>query len=203
MLMGDLPATEGFREFAARLGCKPGYVTALRHAGRLVLTDDGKRVRVADSLQLIASTRDPAKAAVRACHASARGQGAPPAPSAPSSATEESETNDPDAVVFPVDPLSLRRAKAQAEREEALARKALRDEQVEMGGLMVRDEVLATVADVTVQLRSRLELLPAVLAPQLAATDDEDAVRLKLRDGIEQALEELARKFTGLGKVDA
>jgi len=201
--MGDLPATEGFREFAARIGCKPGYVTALRHAGRLVLTDDGKRVRVADSLQLIASTRDPAKAGVRARHASARGQGATPAPSAPPSVAEESEPNDPDAVVFPVDPLSLRRAKAQAEREEALARKALRDEQVEMGGLMPRDEVLATVADVTVQLRSRLELLPAVLAPQLAATDDEDAVRLKLRDGIEQALEELARKFASIGRAEA
>lgn len=202
--MRELPETEAFREFAARLGCKPGYVTALRRAGRLVLTDDERRVRVAESLHLIAATRDPAKEGVRARHASARVHAMAPALAADVAATEgDGEPDDSEPPVYPVDPLSLRRAKAQAEREEALARKALREEQVEMGGLMARDEVLANVADAIVQLRSRLELLPAVLAPQLAATDDEDDVRVKLRDGIEQALEELARKFSSMGKADA
>ncbi|MHB1057267.1 MAG: hypothetical protein ACYC0F_05225 [Rhodanobacter sp.] len=199
--MADLPETEGFREFASRLGCKPGYVTALRQAGRLVLTEDGRRVRVAESLQLIASTRDPAKEGVRARHAAARGPASAPAPIAPPA--DDGAIPDADSPAFPVDPLSLRRSRAQAEREEALARKALRDEQLEMGGLMQRDEVVASAADAIVQLRSRLELLPAVLAPQLAATDDEDVVRQKLRDGIEQALEELARKFTSIGKSEA
>lgn len=199
--MTELPETEAFREFAARLGCKPGYVTQLKQSGRLALTEDGRRVRVAESLALIASTRDPAKDGVRARHAAARGQGAV-ASARPQSLASEGD-DDADYPVVPADPLSLRRAKAQAEREEALARKALREEQVEMGGLMVKDEVLSFVADAIVQLRSRLELLPAVLAPQLAATDDEDAVRAKLRDGIEQALEEVARKFSNLGRATA
>ncbi|UZW62744.1 hypothetical protein [Lysobacter enzymogenes] len=201
--MPELPETEAFREFAARLGCKPGYITALKHSGRLALTEDGRRVRVAESLQLIASTRDPAKEGVRARHAVARGQGtASPVPS-PSVSAGDDDDEAADLPLVPADPLSLRRAKAQAEREEALARKALREEQVEMGGLMVKDQVLSFVADAIVQLRSRLELLPVVLAPQLAATDDEDVVRVKLRDGIEQALDELTKKFSMVGRVEA
>src|SRR5690348_2338572 len=45
-----------FAEFAARLGCKRSYVTELRKAGRLVLTDDGK-VKVAESIARIEATR--------------------------------------------------------------------------------------------------------------------------------------------------
>src|SRR5690606_16487416 len=66
------PETAGFREFAALAGFKPSYVTELRKVGRLVLTGDGKRVRVAESLALIEQTRDPAKAGVAARHAAAR-----------------------------------------------------------------------------------------------------------------------------------
>ena len=122
--MADLPETESFRQFAARLGCRPGYVTELRHAGRLVLTEDGRRVRVAESLRLIQDTRDPTKAGVRARHAAERD------PETPAPQVDAPDTDDDDAsatVLPPGDPLSLRRAKAQAEREEALARKALRE----------------------------------------------------------------------------
>jgi len=198
--MTDLPETEAFRQFADRLGCKPSYVTALRHAGRLVLTEDNRRVRVAESLKLISDTRDPAKVGVRARHAAERET---EVPAALADDPPDSGADDADTPLAPTDPLSLRRAKAQAEREEALARKALREEQVELGGLMPRDEVLSAVADSVVQLRSRLEVLPSVLAPQLAATDDEDVVRVKLRDGIEQALSELAAKFASIGRAEA
>jgi hypothetical protein len=205
--MADLPETEAFRAFAARLGSKPSYVTELKKTGRLVLTEDGRRVRVAESLQLIAATRNPAKAGVAARHAAARDR-VPPAATpgdigaqrpAPGDGQDEPEPEQPPSTA---DPLYLRRTKAQAEREEALARKALREEQVEMGALLPRDEVLSFVADAIVQLRSRLELMPSVLSPQLAATDDEDAIRVQLRDGIEQTCTELARKFDAIGKVD-
>ncbi len=192
--------TLGLREFAARLGCKAGYVTELKNAGRLVLTDDGRRVRVAESMRLIADTRDPAKAGVAARHAAQRGQEANEAPvAAPAADSGTDATKAPDYS----DPLALRRARASAEREEALARKALREEQVELGELLEREQVVASVADAAVQLRSRLELLASTLAPQLAATDDEDRCRMLLRDGVEQALEELARKFGAIGKVTA
>lgn len=190
-----LPTTEGFREFATRLGCQPGYVTELRKAGRLVLTEDGRRVRVAESLQLITDTRDPAKAGVAARHAQKRGQGsAAVAPAVDQAADSEPERLDPS------DPLALRRSRAQAEREEALARKALRDEQVELGELLRRDEAISVLSEAVVQLRGRLELLPATLAPQLAATDDEARCSALLRDNIEQALHDLARKFAAFGK---
>lgn len=200
--MSELPETEAFREFANRLGCKPGYVTQLRQAGRLVLSEDGRRVCVAESLQLIASTRDPAKQGVRAHHAATRGQGAS-SPEPAQAPTADANGVDPGPLPDLADPLSLRRAKAQAEREEALARKALREEQVEMGELLSRVDVVAVVDDAVVQLRRRLELMPAVLAPELAAMADEDAVRVKLRDNIEQALGDLARKFGEWARADA
>jgi len=203
--MTEQPATETFRAFARRMNWKPSYVTELKQSGRLVLTDDGRQVRVAESLQLIADTRDPAKLGVRARHAAARGQamGSLPDDAYPPDGAGDDVPDDPDMPPTPADPLYLRRTKAQAEREEALVRKALREEQVEMGALLQRDEVLSFVADAIVQLRSRLELLPAVLSPQLAATDDEDAIRTKLRDDIEQACEELARKFAAIDKAEA
>ncbi|MGH8073724.1 MAG: hypothetical protein ACREO4_06580, partial [Lysobacter sp.] len=58
------PETCGFREFATLAGFKPSYITELKSAGRLVLTDDRKKVRVAESLALIDQTRDPARAGV-------------------------------------------------------------------------------------------------------------------------------------------
>jgi len=201
--MTELPATESFRAFADRLGCKPGYVTQLKRTGRLALTEDGRRVRVAESLQLIASTRDPAKDGVRARHAAGRGQAMTLPTETSLGDVGAGDADDMGQPTTTADPLYLRRTKAQAEREEALVRKALRDEQVEMGALMRRDDVLSFVADAVVQVRGRLELMPAVLSPQLAATDDEDVVRVKLQDAIEQACEELARKFSSIGKVEA
>ena len=50
-------------EFAADQGWGKSYVTKLGHEGRLVLTDDGKHVRVAETLQRIAeSTGAPERA---------------------------------------------------------------------------------------------------------------------------------------------
>ncbi|TAA18218.1 hypothetical protein EA658_13815 [Pseudoxanthomonas winnipegensis] len=205
--MADLgqPETEGFRAFADRLGVKPSYVTELRKAGRLVLTDDGRAVRVAASLDRIQATRNPAHEGVRARHAAARdarpidASPAPPDEAVDAAQAPAAGSSDADDLPFN-SPHQMRRAKALADKEEALARKALREEQVEMGQLLVRDETLAAVADAVVMLRSRLELLPPTLAPRLAALDDEDQVRVLLRDEIEQALEELARKFAALGR---
>lgn len=43
-------------QFAEAQGWSKSYITALGHQHRLVLTDDGKHVRVAETLQLIAET---------------------------------------------------------------------------------------------------------------------------------------------------
>jgi Spy/CpxP family protein refolding chaperone len=199
------PETLGFREFATRYGWKPSYVTELRKAGRLVLTEDGRRVRVAESLRLLEDTRDPSKAGVAARHAAAR-TAAAPSPSASPDAGQGADGDDDeggDAPATPAtaynDPLAIRRARAQAEREEAALRKALREEQQELGELLQRDDVLAVIADATTTLRTSLENLPTTLSASLAAETAEERCRVILANGIEHALEELSRKFRAVG----
>ncbi|MDC7806409.1 hypothetical protein PQS31_06170 [Luteimonas sp BLCC-B24] len=191
----------GFREFADHLGCKPGYVTELRKAGRLVLTDDGKRVRVAESRQLIEDTRDPRKAGVAARHAGTRGALIGPAGPALDSADDGADDDDEAlATSGPSASHAARRAKAAADREEALARKALRDEQVELGTLLVIDEVVSAIATTVTTLRTGLQNLRATLAPSLAAAQTEEQVGAILGEAIESALDECARELRTLGK---
>src|SRR5690606_2680291 len=124
------PETLGLREFADLLGVSPSYVTQLKRQGRQVLHEAGKRHRRAESQRLIADTRSPTKAGVAARHAAARGAGVP-------DGGEEGDGGEGGAGTASgarsaiEEALSTRRARAQAEREEALARKALRDEQIE------------------------------------------------------------------------
>lgn len=196
--------TATFAAFARLLGERsPSYVTQLKDAGRLVLTEDGKRVVVKASLQLIRSTADPAKAGVVARHAAARsrkgaGEGAtPPAPDAADDG-DQGPTGDPVA-----DSHARRKAKALADKEEALARKALRDEQLELGQLLRADDVADAVRDAGVVLRTALENLPSRLAPELAAATDEGRVRVLLGDALEHALHEVSRKFGDIGRQGA
>lgn len=209
MAEGMAPALEmGLREFATRMNWRPSYITQLKKEGRLVLTADGRRVLVNESIERIAATRDPSRAGVRERHAA--GRDAPPAAAMPDTMEATGEPGAgggaidelaEDAALALNSPHQLRRAKALADKEEALARRTLREEAIEMGQLLVKDEVLSTVADSIVQLRSSLELLAPTLAPALAALDDEDEVRVMLRDAIEQALETLSRKLSTVGRT--
>ncbi|WP_101926991.1 MULTISPECIES: hypothetical protein [Luteimonas] len=190
--------TMGFREFADHLRVKAGYVTELRKAGRLVLTDDGKRVRVAESLQLIADSRDPSRAGVVARHAEARGAEVT-APAADSGEDEDDDTQTGGITGSH----GWRRAKAQADKEEALARKALRDEQIELGTLLVIDEVVASLATTITTLRTGLQNLRSTLAPSLAAAQTEEQVGALLGEAIESALDECARELHSIAKGKA
>ncbi len=200
--------TASLAGFARALGCKPSYVTELKAAGRLVLTEDGKRVRTAESLALLRDTADPAKAGVAARHAAKRGLGGSSAPGAaqvPASGPDEADDADSEAASNPADPVesshARRRSKALADKAEADARKALRDEQVELGQLLQAEEVEHAVRSAVVTFRGALENLPNTIAPQLAAMDDEGSVRVVVAEAIEHALEELARKFSQIGKA--
>lgn len=199
--------TMGLREFAAHLKVKPGYVTQLKEAGRLVLSEDGRRVRVAESIALIEATRDPAKVGVTARHAAARAQAATAVSlgqRAAATGADSADDETPAAFTDPVaDSHARRRAKALADKEEALARKQLRDEQIELKQLLRVDEVLGAIADAATTLRTSLETLPATLAPELAATSSEDRIRVLLGDAIEARLGELARKFGAIGRAEA
>jgi hypothetical protein len=204
----DVPETLSRAAFARLLGNEKSYVTALAKSGRLVLTDDGKAIRVAESLALIQATESPPHQGVAERHAAARdaqvGQGAavtPPAmPPAPHAAAQADDDADEPA---PTNPHSMRRAKALADKEEALARKAERDEQLELGQLLRADEVDAGLAEAGTILRASLEALPYDLAPELAPITDEGELRAKLVEAIEVLLTELSRRFSVIAKREA
>lgn len=83
-------------DFASIYGCSRGYVSQLVGAGRLVLSDDGKRVNVEASLQQLGVTADPTKAGVRerwAAYRDGRGVVAQPASSAPGAAPTAAEAS--------------------------------------------------------------------------------------------------------------
>lgn len=193
------PDTATFAAFARLLGCKPSAVTALRHADRLVLTDDGKRVQVQPSLDRIAVTRDPSKAAVAARHAATRGAelGRGIATEVPEDANSDAADSDGDT------PAARDYQGARARREHYQALEAQRAYEVAIGKLMDGAEVVSAVTAAIVELRSSLERLPDVLGPQLAAIHDEGQVRSMLVEAIEHALEETARQFAAFAKADA
>lgn len=182
------PATLTQRQFADHIGCRPSYVTKLKQEGRLVLTDDEKRVRVAESIARIEATRDPAKRAVAERHATERG-GALQAP-----AGEGTDKAPEDPAVLANPDYQAARAKREhfaAEREEMRYRQ-------EAAELLVAVEVEGEVASILTELRTRLEALPDTLGPQLAPITDEQQVRTRLAEEIELALGEVARRLGGV-----
>lgn len=197
-----------FSEFARLLGVKPSAITDLKNRNRLVLTEGGKRVLVAESQQRIRETADPSKAGVVARHAAARaasqsqGEGMAPrdAHSAPGEAPGSGDTEgDEDAATRgDIDGYQASRAR----REHYLALSAQRDYEREIGKLMDAAEVVAAIGVTVATLRTSLERLPDVLGPQLAAETDEGRARALLTEGIEHALDEASRQFNHLVKQE-
>lgn len=182
------------KAFARILGSVPSYVAQLQDQGRLVLSDDGKRVRVAESLALIRATADPSKAGVVERHAAARG--------APTAAVE---LEDPDAdEAVPADPVqssdTRRRAKALADKAETDAKAAELDYRQRVGELLEAAEVEHLIKSAVATFRGSLENLPDVLAPELSAIKDEGRIRVVLSEAIEHKLEELSRAFAAIGR---
>ena len=172
------------KDFAAHIGCKPGYITNLKQDGRLVMRDDGL-VLVAESIARIEATRDPAKRAVAARHAAERG-------AALAAAGEgDRPTEDPDTLANPdYQQARAKREHYAAEREEMRYRQ-------EAGELLVATEVEGQLATILTELRTRLEALPDTLGPQLAPLTDEQQVRTRLAEEIELALGDVARRMGG------
>ena len=192
----DKPETASLKEFARLLGgVKPGYVSQLKRDGRLVMAEDGKRVRVAESLQLIKDTRDPSKVGAVRRHAAARAAETS-APAAP-----PPETDDPadDAL----DGLGRTFHEARARREHYQALEAKRAYEVAIGKVVDAREVANVVSGAVVTLRTRLESLPDLLAPQMVGLPDEGRARALLAEAIEHALDEASRQFSALSKAPA
>jgi hypothetical protein len=195
----ESPGELSFADFARRKGWKRHYVTQLKGEGRLVLSEDGKRVRVAESLARIEATRDPAKAGVATRHAAARAAGegeAAPAPSSPASGAPGGQDGDDET------PVTAGYAYWRERSEKAKALAGERDNLVAEGKLLDAADVEAQLAGAVTRLRASLEAMPYDLAPELAPITDEAQLRARLTTYIEHALAELARQFSALARRD-
>jgi len=174
--------------FARHIGMSKSYVTALKQAGRLVMTEDGKRVRVAESLARIDATKDPNRDDVKARHAAARAGNSETVP------------------VVPDDPAGERIGKsfsaARAVKEKYNALRAKLDYEREFGTVVPTDDVHRTALDAGATLRATMENIPDQLAPQLTAISDREEIHGLLTEHIEHALRETSRKLASMGKSD-
>lgn len=192
--MTSRPETLSVPEFSEYIGCKRTYAYQLKKEGRLVLTDDGKMVRVADSIARIAETRDPSKLGVATRHAQVRGAQAMTGHTAQQSEVggDDAEQDAESEIKSGTRAYDFQSAKAKrehwaAEREHAAWRK-------EAGELMEKGDVVSAFADAGATLRGRLEAWTATLPPQLVGRD-EGAIRATLTDQVERLLLDLADKF--------
>ena len=186
-----MPAVLGFSAFARANGWKPSYVTGLRQAGRLVLTDDGTKVRTAESLQRIADTRDPSKVGVVERHAANR------AAQAAAPAQDEGEDDDagtPAAAAAAADDGGSRYKRARAMKEGYLAAGAKLDYEQRTGKLVDASQVRQVAADMGTTLRRRLESL-AVLLSAMVDERDRDRIHTLVTEHIEETLSDLESAF--------
>lgn len=188
-------------EFARRIGCKPGYVTQLKHDGRLVMAADGRHVLVEASLARINETRDPSKAGVAERHAAARGAALRVAETEAEPSPEDSaghgESPDEDEATIP----QFQEWKARRERASALREEIKLAE--EAGELIRRDEAVAVVSAAFVAARAALEALSDTIAPAVALETEESRVRTLIGEEVEHVLANLANDIAALQRREA
>jgi len=184
-----------FAEFARHAGFKPSYITQLKREGRLVLTDDGKAVKAAESLARIQETRDPSKAAVAARHAAARVSAAassePPAPPSPPA---DSADDEPDAG------LQVRHdyQAARAKREHIAAEIAELEFRKLAGELIEVSALRPVLAGAVATLCAALDRIEHDVVPVLVGLDEE-AMRVQIRDYVDTVRADLSESFAKMG----
>lgn len=165
--------------FSRHIGKTRGYVTQLKTHGRLVMTADGKRVMVAESMQLIADTEDPNRVDVKERHAQARTQGVGTADTLDAPDYDE---NTP----------KLGKAKAKEAHYKALQAEIAYKKEV--GELVDKQEMQAAVSDCVLVFKQGIENLPHLVAPELVGKDV-NAVRGTLKQYVFDALQDMERNF--------
>lgn len=179
------PEVLTLKEFAALARFQQSYCTQLKREGRLVMTDDGKLVRVAESLARIEATRDPSKAGVAARHADARGEAALTGHAAQAADVPAAEGDDDQAggLGYDYQNSKAKREHYAAEREHMAFRK-------EAGELMEASLVVSAFADAGAVVRTRVESWQSNVAPRLVGLG-EAAIRAVLADEGEALLRDM------------
>jgi len=173
-------------EFARLQSWSRSHVTGLKHAGRLVMTEDGKKVLVAASLERIEATRDPNREDVAARHAAGRNgepeMDRPPPPARPpaSGGNERAST-------------TYQQSRAVKERYLALQAKAHYEKDI--GKLIDVDVAKKAGFDLGALLRTSLENLQDQLSAELAPETDPAKIYTVLGEHFEHALSDISRKL--------
>lgn len=169
-------------EFADSRGWSRPYVSKLVSQGRLVLTEDGKKIDVEASLALLGETADPSKAGVAERHQRDRaekGVHALVSPLAPPSAAPSAGGGDS-------------YQKARAHRETYLALLA-EDEFLKGRGELVERKAVDTAAFNTARtVRDLILGLPPKIAGELIAITDTWEMERKLTELLRGVLEDAA-----------
>lgn len=190
----SLPETATQAEFARLVNRKPGYISQLKTAGVLVMTGDGRRVRVRESLAALEANRNPSFDGVAARHeAERRAKAAAAAQPAPP--VEEDEEDGGLSVTEANRLLKIASAREKQIDVELAEMKLKR----ERGELLHAADVRAACAAAATEARHGFERMVEALAPRLAATSDEHRIRELLQDDISHTLEAFARALTAAG----
>lgn len=189
------------KHLAAVLGFKPSYIVELKKQGRVVVAPAGRGYLHAESVALFEETRDPSRAGVVARHAATRAAAAAPTP-APADAGDQEPVDD-SRESFEVLPTgdAKRRSRALADRAEWDAKAAERDYLISVGKLLDAGEVDRALAGAGTTLRTALERMVDVMAPQVAAQADEVKCRTLLWDEVAHSLEAIARAFRDIAQA--
>lgn len=193
--MSEAKPEMGFAEFARHLGVRPSYITQIKREGRLVLSDDGKAVRAAESLARIQETRDPSKAAVAARHAAARASAAQAVADAPPSSDPPSpEDDDLDAGLL----VRYDYQTARAKREHIAAEIAELEFRKLAGELIEVSALRPVLAGAVATLCAALDRIEHDVVPVLVGLDEE-AMRVQIRDYVDTVRADLSESFAKMG----
>lgn len=201
-------------EFADLLGVSRAYISQLAKADRLVLSADGHRVQVSQTLERLAATSSVDKIGVAARHAlerSKKGGHATPVPdvirdavSAPARAAMPESQDIPDqaaalAALLLSDPMGAYNA-ARAANE------IKRGEQLDIDLAKTRRELvgmagtLKAVTDLAMATRAALERIPDRVSTVLAAESDPAKVYEILQDEITAMCEQIRSAAQGIAE---
>ena len=167
-------------QFARHINKTRQYVTQLVKNGRTVQNDAGLII-VAETMALIDDTSDPSKVGVverqqQRCY-----------------------LDIPDAEITAADLKPIGNIPAfqesKAKKEYFLAQKVEQEFKQSQGELLVAEEVKAAVMQSDSIIRNKLESMPMMLAPMLAAENDIQRIESMIAEFIEHTLTELSVSF--------
>lgn len=197
-------------EFADFLGVSRAYISQLAKANRLVLSADGERVRVHESLERMDKTGSADKSAVAARHALERlAKGGCAAPVADTVRTAVGLTTSPPPASIagaglpdmatmllknPMDAYNIARAQNEQKRGEQMdieLAKSRRD-------LISQEGTVKAVTDLASATRAAFERMPDRIATVLAAESDPHAIYTMLQDEIDGICATLSKQAAEL-----